>query len=138
MESNVPFWMSAIGIPILAFILNFFIRLINVFPRSFAADWALILIAFDFIVVGDPNNFAHHIIKPATSESLIGFMFCLIVLGLIIWANCVFKFEPAMDKALKSIKLISWGELALTFFILVMLGFDTWAHIRLFSFQKIS
>lgn len=101
MAETVSFWATNAGVPIAAYLLNFFVRLRKGFPITAAADWALLLFVLDVVALIATGDFAAHVTKPMqgfASSLFAGLMFA----GLALWLLNVMWGEGVIEQAQKT------------------------------------
>jgi hypothetical protein len=137
MTPSITFWTANAIIPIATFLINVVVRLFKQLPISAGADWALILVAFDWVASTHSSDFTPYIANQTLRNSLPDIMTGMLVAGLLFWIYCVYKLEPALDKMRSGGKSLGWSEIMKIVVAISLVCLDTWVHFSLFSFKQI-
>jgi len=101
MTDTVSFWATNAGVPIAAYLINFFVRLRKGFPVTAAADWALLLFVLDLVALISVGDFSAYV--PLAMKGFAAVLFAgLMLSGLAIWLLNVLWGEGVLEAAQQS------------------------------------
>lgn len=130
LTSTQIYYIANIAVPIAVFVLNVIFRLRRQLPLTAGADWVLLLLTFDLVVLMQQPEFAPHV--GSWMKEQIGPVFVLLLIfGFISWVSNVSYVEPILENATKRIWTF-FGVLQVVFLLGVTLTY-TWAHFYIFT-----
>jgi hypothetical protein len=101
-ETMLSFWIAAIGLPLVALFGNAIIRAYCKLEPSSSADFVLLFIVFDGLVIIQHHEFEHYISNETIKGGMLAIYVILLITNSFLWMASAFRIEPELSLAFDS------------------------------------